>query len=110
LKLETKKLTVIHEILLIKSLTSNFNFSHESIFTQELIINKRITRYSCLFFLVGAYGFTRQELPEGLVITTTRSHSTRVVTECIEAYEPTSVLRVGGAGHKVNINFEKIHQ
>jgi len=32
---------------------------------------------------------------------TTRSHDTEAVRKCIAACEPTEVIRVGGAGHKV---------
>lgn len=40
--------------------------------------------------------------PEGKnIITTTRSHSDPKVTGAITACEPTEVIRVGGAGHKV---------
>ena len=34
---------------------------------------------------------------------TTRSHDTEAVRQCIAACEPTEVVRVGGAGHKVLI-------
>ena len=41
--------------------------------------------------------------PEGQnIITTTRSHSDPKVTGAITACEPTDVIRVGGAGHKVS--------
>ncbi|OWF38632.1 3'(2'),5'-bisphosphate nucleotidase 1-like isoform X3 [Mizuhopecten yessoensis] len=60
---------------------------------------------------VGAFGFTREVLPEKqLILTTSRSHSNRMVTETIEAFEPTEVIRVGGAGHKVLLLIEgKVH-
>ena len=40
--------------------------------------------------------------PEGEnIITTTRSHGTKAVVDAIDACDPTEILRVGGAGHKV---------
>ena len=55
-----------------------------------------------LSHIADAFGFQRQLLPEGEnIITTSRSHSNRAVTEAVEACEPSSVVRVGGAGHKV---------
>uniref|UniRef100_H3CZI5 3'(2'),5'-bisphosphate nucleotidase 1 n=1 Tax=Tetraodon nigroviridis TaxID=99883 RepID=H3CZI5_TETNG len=51
---------------------------------------------------LGAFGFQLQEAPgDRRVITTTRSHSNKVVTDCVEAMEPHEVVRVGGAGNKV---------
>lgn len=35
------------------------------------------------------------------IITTTRSHSNKLVNDAIQAVHPDEVLRVGGAGHKV---------
>ena len=53
--------------------------------------------------LAGAFGFEPTKAPaEENIITTTRSHTTKVVSETIEACEPTEVLKVGGAGHKVS--------
>ena len=53
-------------------------------------------------FVLGAFGFERQNPPEGKnIITTTRSHSNRAVTEAVESCQPSEVVRVGGAGHKV---------
>ena len=50
----------------------------------------------------GAFGFEEKKPPtEGNILTTTRSHSNKTVVESIEACEPTEVIRVGGAGHKV---------
>ncbi|XP_025103656.1 3'(2'),5'-bisphosphate nucleotidase 1-like isoform X3 [Pomacea canaliculata] len=67
----------------------------------------------CIWGLVGlgSFGFERQKPPEGEnIITTTRSHSNRAVTEAVEACQPSSVLRVGGAGHKVLLLIEgKVH-
>ncbi|XP_061097304.1 3'(2'),5'-bisphosphate nucleotidase 1 [Conger conger] len=51
---------------------------------------------------LGAFGFQLQEAPEGRrVITTTRSHSNKVVMDCVQAMEPHDVIRVGGAGNKI---------
>ena len=36
-----------------------------------------------------------------LIITTSRSHMTQAVKSAIDACNPTEILRVGGAGHKV---------
>jgi len=50
----------------------------------------------------GCFGFERK-LPDPAerVVVTTRSHDTEAVRKCIAACEPTEVIRVGGAGHKV---------
>ncbi|XP_076612638.1 3'(2'),5'-bisphosphate nucleotidase 1 isoform X1 [Chaetodon auriga] len=51
---------------------------------------------------LGAFGFQLQEVPgDRRIITTTRSHSNKVVTDCVDAMEPHDVLRVGGAGNKI---------
>lgn len=51
---------------------------------------------------LGAFGFQLQEAPDDRrIVTTTRSHSNKVVTDCVEAMEPHEVVRVGGAGNKV---------
>uniref|UniRef100_A0A8C7XC60 3'(2'),5'-bisphosphate nucleotidase 1 n=1 Tax=Oryzias sinensis TaxID=183150 RepID=A0A8C7XC60_9TELE len=51
---------------------------------------------------LGAFGFQLQELPgDRRIVTTTRSHSNKVVIECIHAMEPHKVIRVGGAGNKI---------
>ena len=55
--------------------------------------------FSCT---TGSFGFHRNENLEGNIITTTRSHSDYTITKTVQACEPTEVLRVGGAGHKVN--------
>ena len=56
---------------------------------------------------VGAFGFDRNTPPEGEnIITTTRSHSNQTVLAAVDAFEPTEVLRVGGAGHKVLLIIE----
>lgn len=51
---------------------------------------------------LGAFGFQLQEVPDGRrIITTTRSHSNKVVTDCVDAMDPDEVIRVGGAGNKI---------
>lgn len=58
---------------------------------------------------LGAFGFQLQEAPgDRRIITTTRSHSNKVVTDCVEAMEPHEVVRVGGAGNKVGWTSWKI--
>ncbi|XP_036091353.1 3'(2'),5'-bisphosphate nucleotidase 1 isoform X5 [Rousettus aegyptiacus] len=50
---------------------------------------------------LGAFGFQLKEVPAGKhIITTTRSHSNKLVTDCVTAMNPDDVLRVGGAGNK----------
>ncbi|XP_078212644.1 3'(2'),5'-bisphosphate nucleotidase 1 isoform X6 [Callithrix jacchus] len=51
---------------------------------------------------LGAFGFQLKEVPAGKhIITTTRSHSNKLVTDCVTAMNPDVVLRVGGAGNKI---------
>ncbi|XP_034018758.1 3'(2'),5'-bisphosphate nucleotidase 1 isoform X1 [Thalassophryne amazonica] len=51
---------------------------------------------------LGVFGVQLQEVPgERRIITTTRSHSNKLVTDCIDAMEPHEVIRVGGAGNKI---------
>lgn len=51
---------------------------------------------------LGAFGFQLQEVPgDKRIVTTTRSHSNKVVTDCVDAMEPHEVVRVGGAGNKI---------
>ncbi|KAM3603397.1 uncharacterized protein V6R79_021593 [Siganus canaliculatus] len=51
---------------------------------------------------LGAFGFELQEMPSHIhIVTTTRSHSNKVVVDCVHAMEPHKVLRVGGAGNKI---------
>ncbi|KAK0047028.1 3(2) 5-bisphosphate nucleotidase 1 [Biomphalaria pfeifferi] len=67
----------------------------------------------CIWGLVGlgAFGFQPQNPPVGKnLITTTRSHSDWMVTEAVNSCEPTDIIRVGGAGHKVVLLLEgKVH-
>jgi len=50
---------------------------------------------------VGAFGFQRQAEKAGNIICTSRSHRDATVEACIDAMEPTDVLKMGGAGNKV---------
>uniref|UniRef100_A0A8C8Z3U8 3'(2'),5'-bisphosphate nucleotidase 1 n=1 Tax=Prolemur simus TaxID=1328070 RepID=A0A8C8Z3U8_PROSS len=51
---------------------------------------------------LGAFGFQLKEVPAGKhIITTTRSHNSKLVTDCVTAMNPDDVLRVGGAGNKI---------
>uniref|UniRef100_A0A8C2DRV7 3'(2'),5'-bisphosphate nucleotidase 1 n=1 Tax=Cyprinus carpio TaxID=7962 RepID=A0A8C2DRV7_CYPCA len=51
---------------------------------------------------LGAFGFQLQEVPDGKrIITTTRSHSNKLVIDTVQAMEPHDVIRVGGAGNKI---------
>lgn len=51
---------------------------------------------------LGAFGFQLQEVAgDRRIVTTTRSHSNKVVIDCVDAMEPHEVVRVGGAGNKV---------
>ena len=54
-------------------------------------------------FVAGAFGFKTQSLgAEQNIVVTTRSHSTGLVTDAVDACDPTEVIRAGGAGHKVS--------
>lgn len=56
---------------------------------------------------LGAFGIRRTDAPrDKLIITTTRSHGNRDITQSLEALQPCEVLRVGGAGHKVLLVIE----
>lgn len=51
---------------------------------------------------LGAFGFQLKEVSEGKhIVTTTRSHSSKLVNDCIDAINPDKVVRVGGAGNKI---------
>ncbi|XP_068433130.1 3'(2'),5'-bisphosphate nucleotidase 1 isoform X2 [Clinocottus analis] len=51
---------------------------------------------------LGAFGFQLQEVEgDRRIVTTTRSHSNKLVTDCVDAMEPHEVVRVGGAGNKI---------
>ena len=52
---------------------------------------------------LGTFGIEVKEVPgDRRIVTTTRSHSNKVVTDCVDAMEPHEVIRVGGAGNKVS--------
>ena len=54
------------------------------------------------FFVTGAFGFQRNSSqPGSRKIVTTGSHETEIVREAVAACNPTEVLKIGGAGHKV---------
>ncbi|GAB1609572.1 3'(2'),5'-bisphosphate nucleotidase 1-like [Argonauta hians] len=58
----------------------------------------------CIYGIVGvgAFGLNSKPAPANEnIITTTRSHSDPKVTSAVEACQPTNVIKVGGAGHKV---------
>jgi len=51
---------------------------------------------------LGAYGMNHKLPPlNQRIITTTRSHSNKLVQASLEALKPDTILKVGGAGHKV---------
>lgn len=50
----------------------------------------------------GVGGFTPAPPPDALIITTTRSHSNPIVEKALSVMNAEQVLRVGGAGYKVN--------
>uniref|UniRef100_A0AAR2KVW7 3'(2'),5'-bisphosphate nucleotidase 1 n=1 Tax=Pygocentrus nattereri TaxID=42514 RepID=A0AAR2KVW7_PYGNA len=51
---------------------------------------------------LGAFGFQLQDVPDGKrIVTTTRSHSNKLVIDAVQAMEPHDVIRVGGAGNKI---------
>ena len=55
----------------------------------------------------GAIGITKTPPPsEGVICTTTRSHSNKLVNAALQAVKPTEVLKVGGSGHKVLLLIE----
>jgi len=58
--------------------------------------------------LTGAFGFEpKSPLADKVIITTTRSHMTSAVKRAIDACNPTDILQVGGAGHKVGFQLLK---
>lgn len=68
---------------------------------------KWLYTHSCvLFHFLGAFGIERKALGRDTkIVVTTRSHETEAVRNAIAACEPTEVVRVGGAGHKVGIYY-----
>lgn len=60
---------------------------------------------------LGTHGIERKFLSHDTkIVVTTRSHETEAVRNAIAACEPTEVLRVGGAGHKVRTRYFKYQQ
>ena len=58
---------------------------------------------------LGTFGFTHVPPPVGRrVITTTRSHSNKMVLDAIDAMKPDKILKAGGAGYKVILLLEGI--
>lgn len=56
---------------------------------------------------VGCFGLERNKISnDKLVITTTSSHGSKDINDAIMALNPTEILRVGGAGHKVLLVIE----
>lgn len=56
---------------------------------------------------LGAFGVVEERPPpDQRIITTTRSHMTDAVSKAINTCEPTKILQVGGAGHKVLLLIE----
>lgn len=50
----------------------------------------------------GVGGFEPKDPPPGtLTLVTTRSHSNETVQRALDALKPDTIVRVGGAGHKV---------
>ena len=58
---------------------------------------------------LGAFGWDKVEVPDNRrVLITTRSHSNKLVTSCLDNMKPTQVERQGGAGNKVSIFYLKL--
>lgn len=56
---------------------------------------------------LGTFGIERINPPENrCIVTTTRSHSSKLINSAVEAVKPDEVLRVGGAGHKILLLIE----
>lgn len=57
---------------------------------------------------LGAFGIDKSSVStqNGLIVTTTRSHSSKLTNAAVDSLNPTEVLRVGGAGHKVLLVIE----
>merc|ERR1712008_646508 len=55
----------------------------------------------------GVFGLEPCSPPEGKrIVTTTRSHSTGLVQDCLDILAPDQILKVGCAGHKVMLLME----
>lgn len=56
---------------------------------------------------VGVHGIERVLPPkDARIVTTSRSHGTGLINDCTQACDPSDVIRVGGAGHKVLLLIE----
>ncbi|XP_076443099.1 3'(2'),5'-bisphosphate nucleotidase 1-like isoform X2 [Babylonia areolata] len=63
----------------------------------------------CIWGLVGlgSFGLEHGKPPQGQnIITTSRVHSDDIITEAVDACQPTEIVRVGGAGHKMLLLIE----
>lgn len=71
---------------------------------------KDFTKLGRTFYgVIGAGTVGIEKIPppaEGLICTTTRSHSNKLVNAALEAVNPSEVLKVGGSGHKVMLLIE----
>ncbi|XP_076023451.1 3'(2'),5'-bisphosphate nucleotidase 1 isoform X2 [Genypterus blacodes] len=75
---------------------------HQPFYNYQLGAGANLGRTMWGMLGVGAFGFKLQEVPDGKrIVTTTRSHSNKQVTDCVDAMEPHEVIRVGGAGNKI---------
>lgn len=55
----------------------------------------------------GVHGIIPTKAADGeFIVATTRSHGNKVINSAVESVNPTNVLRVGGAGHKVLLVIE----
>lgn len=50
---------------------------------------------------LGTSEFEKRPAHDGLIVTTTRTHSNELVQRAMDALEPKEIIRVGGAGYKV---------
>ena len=89
-----------------KLLIQNQNWNRVCSFEKE----KDFSKLGRTFYGVigaGTIGIDRTPPPsEGVICTTTRSHSNKLVNAALEAVKPTEVLKVGGSGHKVLLLIE----
>lgn len=59
---------------------------------------------------MGVGGIDIQTPPcDKFIVTTTRSHSDSIVQAALDALQPNEVIRVGGAGHKVNTYCDSLY-
>ncbi|XP_061126206.1 3'(2'),5'-bisphosphate nucleotidase 1 [Syngnathus typhle] len=75
---------------------------NQPFYNYQLGPGARLGRTMWAMLGLGAFGFQLQEVPDNKrIVTTTRSHSSKLITDCVNAMEPHEVLRVGGAGNKI---------